>query len=152
MNTESLKSLLYNKCLEYVENRISNAQTAVDTAAESSKDDTKSSAGDKHETGRAMAQLEQEKSGKQLQEALELKNLLLKIKNALPSKTVSAGSIVMTDKENFYILIAAGKIEIDGHVYFAISPGSPIAKALIGAVKKQKIDFNGQSYGIENIF
>lgn len=151
MAGNELKSQLYNKCLEYVEQCISNVQVAINSFAESSKDETKSSAGDKHETGRAMAQLEQEKSGKQLQEALELKNMLLKINPDQRSTSISLGSIVLTDKGNFYISIAAGKILIDTEIYFAVSPASPIAKAFIGGILNQAINFNGLSYIIKAV-
>ena len=112
----------------------------------------RSSAGDKHETGRAMAQLEQEKSTKQLQEAFELKKSILKIDPNLHSSFISKGSLVLTDQGNFYISIAAGKIQVDNIDYFAISPLSPIAIAFIGAKANQKINFNGKDYFIEAVF
>jgi hypothetical protein len=98
-----------------------------------------------------MAHLEQEKSSMQLQEALELKRALLTINPNLTATTISKGSVVFTNKGNFYIAIAAGKIQIDTETYFAVSPASPIAIALTGYKKKQQVNFNGQVYTIHNV-
>ena len=57
----SLKKQLYLFCVDYVESKLTNLQSALASAREAVSDDSKSTAGDKHETGRAMAQLEQEK-------------------------------------------------------------------------------------------
>ncbi len=154
MNIENqkLKSLLYQKCIEYADERINRIQSALDAAGESGNDETKSSSGDKHETGRAMMQLEQEKNSKQLFEAMELKKMLNKINPNQKSLTASLGSLVITNKGNFYISISGGKIEIDAAVYFAVSPLSPIGTKLKGLSKTARFDFNGQAYEIEQIY
>ncbi|MGQ0829578.1 MAG: 3-oxoacyl-ACP synthase [Bacteroidota bacterium] len=151
MVNKSLKSLLYDKCLEYAEQRILNAQTAMNLVTESGNDETKSSAGDKHETGRAMAQLEQEKATKQLREALELRDQLLKIGPFKQSSSISNGSLVLTDQDNFYISIAAGKIQVDTTVCFAISSSAPIALAFMGSKPNQVVNFKGRNYRINDI-
>lgn len=151
INSKEIKIQLYSKCLKYVEQRIENAQLAIDNATDSGNDETKSSAGDKHETGRAMAQLEQEKSGKQLHEALELKKMLNKISVDQESKMVSLGSLVITNNGNFYISISIGKIIVDNITYYAISPVTPVATLLMGNKKNDTFNFNSQSYIIENI-
>ena len=53
-----IKQELYKQCKNYVSNCIDTAQKAIDDAVESANDDTKSSAGDKYETGREMMQQE----------------------------------------------------------------------------------------------
>ena len=58
----NLKEQLYNHCLEIVEKRFEMIQTIITGIQQSLLSETKSTAGDKHETGRAMAQLEQEKA------------------------------------------------------------------------------------------
>lgn len=149
--SKQIKIQLHSKCLEFVEQRIANARLAIDTATDSGNDETKSSAGDKHETGRAMAQLEQEKSGKQLHEALELKKMLNKISVDQESKMASPGSLVITNNGNFYISISMGKIVIDNITYYAISPVTPIASFLMGNKKNDTFNYNLQFYKIENI-
>ncbi len=137
--------------MEYADHRIVAIQKAIDEAIESANDDTKSSSGDKHETGRAMAQLEQEKGSKQLSEALEFKSVLKKINPEQKSDKILLGSLVYTNKGAFYIAVAAGKIMIEGQTFFAISSVSPIALKLIGLSKNDKLIFNGNNYKIEEI-
>ncbi len=137
--------------MEYADHRIVAIQEAIDEAIESANDDTKSSSGDKHETGRAMAQLEQEKGSKQLSEALEFKSVLKKINPEQKSDKILLGSLVYTNKGAFYIAVAAGKIMIEGQTFFAISSVSPIALKLIGLSKNDKLIFNGNNYTIEEI-
>lgn len=148
---QHIKLQLYNKCLEFVEQRISNIQEALAAASESGNDETKSSAGDKHETSRAMMQLEQEKSGKQLTEAFELKNTLDRIVIDKPQTTVANGSLILTNNGNFFIAISAGKIIVDNIIYFAISSSSPLGKVLMGLSKKSSVQFNGKEYVIEQL-
>lgn len=148
---QELKSQLYTNCVDYVNQRMSHIQAAIDAANESGKDETKSSAGDKHETGRAMMQLEQEKNAKQLIETLELKKLLDRINPNQQSQTAALGSLVITNKEKFYISISAGKLMIDSEIYFAVSPTSPIALKLIGLTTDQEMNFNGSLYLIQQV-
>ncbi|MDO6425302.1 hypothetical protein, partial [Saccharophagus degradans] len=65
--------------------------------------ETKSSAGDKHETGRAMLQLEMEKLGQQYQTVLTQKNVLQKIDVSVKKKA-QVGSLVGTTSGLNYFL------------------------------------------------
>lgn len=145
------KKALYQKCLDFVEQRIGHAQAALDSATEASNSEDKSSAGDKHETGRAMAQIDQENARKQLHEARELKSALLKINPEQNTAKAIAGSIVVTDKNTFYIAVAAGKIEIDGTIVFVLSPASPIGQKLLGLTAGEQMEFNGQVYKVKEV-
>ncbi|MCG3164732.1 MAG: hypothetical protein POELPBGB_00491 [Bacteroidia bacterium] len=146
------KKKLYQQCIAFAEQRIAHAQSALDSATEAGNSEDKSSAGDKHETGRAMAQLEQEKAHKQLHEARELNNALLKINPDQTSAKVIAGSLVVTDKNIFYVAVAAGKIEADGKIVFALSPASPIGQKLLGLTVGKQMEFNGQFYRIKEVY
>lgn len=152
MTKNNLKQQLYSLCLVQIEKRISNAQLAINNAKESANDDTKSSAGDKHETGRAMAQLEQEKSAHQLNEALELKASIEKINLDIQSTSAQVGSIVHTDKGNFFISIPVGKLAVDNTHYFAISIASPIGAKLKNLTKNDSFEMNGIVYKILEVF
>lgn len=147
----SIKTDLHRLCMAYVDNCIAHAQLALEDAQQSATHETKSSAGDKHETGRALLQLEQEKNARQLTEAKELKEKLLKIDPAVASSAISHGSVVLTSSGNFYISIAAGKLEMNGISYFAISPASPIAVKLLGLSANDRITMNGRTYEIRYV-
>ena len=70
-----LKKELYKQCLDYVQQRMQAAEQAIEAAQKASNDDTKSSAGDKYETGRAMMQQETARNLVQLNETNKLKKV-----------------------------------------------------------------------------
>ena len=102
----------------------------------------KNSNGDKNETSRAMIQLELEKLGKQIYE-IELNDEKLNtIKVFKTSTSVSLGSVIFTNKANYYIAIAADSCQVNSKVFYCISPQSPIGKLLIGKKINESIIFN----------
>ena len=151
MTTLPIKQQLHALCLIYIEERINGVQQAITFAQSSANEETKSSSGDKYETGRAMAQLEIEKNSTQLAEAKKLKQLLLQLDPKKISETIQAGSLVITSQERFYISIPAGQFTIDKEIYFAISPSSPMAQKLLGFKKGDQFSFNQKEYKIEMI-
>ena len=148
----SIKTHLHEQCLSYIQNCIDNVQFALTDALQSANSESKSSAGDKHETTRALLQLEQEKHAKQLQEMMVLKEKLMRIDPTIQSEVITTGSIVITSGGNFYIAIPAGKLSINNISYIAISPNSPIANKLMGLKAKSVTWFNGITYDIESVF
>lgn len=147
-----LKIKLHSLCQAYIEQRIDTAQKAIAIAQASANEETKSSAGDKYETGRAMAQLEIEKNATQLAEAQKLKAALGQIKPEHPTNVVQSGSLVVTSQGNFYIAISAGQFTIDAVNYFSISPASPIGSKLIGLKEGIRFSFNTRIYQIEKVY
>ncbi|WP_317231408.1 3-oxoacyl-ACP synthase [Subsaxibacter sp. CAU 1640] len=103
--------------------------------------ETKSTAGDKHETGRAMLQLEREKLGKQLLEIEKLQEILSKLDSSTSSKTIGFGSIVHTTQANYFIVISAGILKVNSKMYYAISSTTPIGLLLMGKQKGDIITF-----------
>lgn len=146
-----LKELLYQQCLDYVQKRMGAAQQGIDEAQQASKDDTKSSAGDKYETGRAMMQQETDRNMAQLNEANKLKVALNSIATTTESKQIENGSIVITNNGNFYLAISAGILSVDGESYFAISPASPIGLKLKGLKADDQFILNGKNYKITSV-
>jgi len=146
-----LKKELYNQCLDYVQQRMEAAQFAIDEAQKASNDDTKSSAGDKYETGRAMMQQETNRNLTQLNEANKLKVALNQINPAGTSTFAETGGLVITDNGNFYIAVSAGVLTVDGEKYFAVSPASPIGLILKGRKKDEKFSLNGKHYLVKMV-
>lgn len=146
-----MKDQLYKLCLNFVEQRISTANEALLQAQEASSDDTKSSAGDKFETGREMAQQDINRNKVLLADAKQQEALLVSLKEAPFSASVRNGSVVLTDQGNFYLSISAGQLKVNEQIYFAISAVSPIGKLLLGKVKGEMFSFNGKNYQINQI-
>ena len=139
----TLKEELYIYCEQFLEERFSAVVNRIEGIQESLQSETKSSAGDKHETGRAMLQLEREKAGNQLLDINKQKELFSKVSTDSASQVACLGSLVTTDKGNYYLAISTGLITIQGHKYYAISTNSPIGSIILGKVKGAVFSFNG---------
>jgi transcription elongation GreA/GreB family factor len=118
---------------------------------EASKNETKSTVGDKHETSKAMMHLEQEKLGNQIKEI----ELQLKEFNAVNfdthSNQVVVGSLVETNLGYFFIATAIGKIQIDNLFVFAITNKSPLGSKFLGLKPNDSIEFNNLNYIIISV-
>jgi hypothetical protein len=139
-----LKQAIVAHCRTHVNSRIRSTEEAIRLAQQSANEETKSSSGDKYETGRAMAQLEIEKAGGQLAEAKKLMLALERIDVERSSGTVGRGSLVITNQGNYFLAIPAGKVVIDDITWFALSPFSPLGAALIGRHAGDTVEVNGK--------
>lgn len=144
----SLKPQLYLLCQQYAQDRIDTCQAAIDAAQESANSETKSSAGDKYETGRAMAQNERDRNAVQLQQARQLLGELQRINPDAACDTVRPGALVATSMGQFYIGISAGKLTVAGTDYFAVSAAAPVAAALSGKRAGEVAVFNDKQIRI----
>lgn len=147
-----IKKKLYEQCQAYLAQRIATAQDAIKASQASANDETKSSAGDKYETGRAMMQLEMEKDGAQLAEAIKLKRILDNIKIDRRTSVVQPGSLVITDQSNFFIAISVGQVILENKLYLVVSAESPIGAKLIGLKTEEKLIFANRTYKIEQVW
>jgi transcription elongation GreA/GreB family factor len=146
-----LKEKLHALCTTFVQQRMDNAQQAIISAEQSAAQDTKSSAGDKYETGREMLQQEKNRGMAQLTEANKLMIALKRISTNGKAAKVEEGSVVKTDKGNFYIAISAGTLLLDDESYFAISAASPIGAKMLGCKVGDEFGLNGKGYKINSI-
>ncbi|RZN83875.1 MAG: 3-oxoacyl-ACP synthase [Winogradskyella sp.] len=147
----NIKQQLYNQCqdrlnqrLEVIKHKISDVQNALQS-------ETKSTAGDKHETGRAMLQLEREKAGNQMAQLQKQIELLHKINPELVTKKVALGSVVKTSEANYFIAVSVGEIKIKGKGYFGISAATPIGQLLLSKQVGDTIQFRSQHFTIIEI-
>ena len=149
-----LTDTLYKLALEFIDNRIKTIRQAIQETQDSADQETKSSAGDKYETGLSMMQLDMEKQAEQLAEAVRTRDSLLQLKtyeDLNGNGGVRPGSAVETSQGNFYIAISAGQLKTDGQMYFAVSPATPIGSKLIGLKTGDKFSFNGKEYAVNKI-
>lgn len=146
-----IKQQLFNKCLDAIDSRFLTIQNTINEIQESLTSETKSSAGDKHETGRAMLQLEREKAGNQLSEINKTKVALSKIDVSKSSEKVGLGSVVFTTQAHYFIAISAGELTIDHQKFYAISPNTPIGQLLMGKTIGDSVSFRVQNFQIEAV-
>lgn len=150
MTKQNIKPTIHSALLRENESKLSKIQTEIKELETSRNNETKSTAGDKHEVGRAMAQSELENLTKRMNELKEQHSRLKQI-DLNPSKSAQVGSLVYTSKANYFISTGYGKIEVDGENIFCISAGSPIGQILLRKKAGDKITFRDQEMTITEI-
>lgn len=146
MNKENLLQLIQSKISE----KILNFENLIyETRA--SNNDTKSSMGDKYETGREMLQQEINNLQLQLNEVLKQNDFVKTIPTKISEKA-EKGAIVKTEKGMFYISISLGELLFENQKITCISPESPLAKALHGKHKNETFVVNNIPQIIQEIW
>jgi hypothetical protein len=145
------KEVLFKQCEAFLKKRLQTVEAVISSNQKALQSETKSSAGDKHETGRAMLQLEMEKAGQQLAGIMQMKDTLAKLAVLKTSKNACLGSIIVTDKVCYFLSISAGQLVVADKIYFAISISSPMGTLLLGKQENEEVVFNGKIILINGI-
>jgi transcription elongation GreA/GreB family factor len=144
---KSTKSEIHLKLRSQLEKSVEEARKEYALAKESRDSDTKSSAGDKFETGREMMQREMDKLSAQVDNTLNSIAKLDRIADLPTSSIISEGSLVETDQETYYVSIGYGKLD----TVFAISIESPLGLELKGKRVGDRIEMRGRNITIKHI-
>lgn len=148
---KELKSLIYHKISDELDRKIEVINKAIASAKDSRNNDTKSSAGDKYETGREMMQIEIEKNEVLLNQTAKQRKELARIDVTEEFNKVAFGSLVVADNGTYFISIGIGKIQIDDQVCYAISMASPIGALLKDKIIGDEVQFQGRKFAIKAI-
>lgn len=147
----TFKQQVHDHYLHRLQEKIKHLQQVLAELKESGANETKSTAGDKHETALAMLQIEQANKREQLKE-LELQLAALeKINPTIVPAMIVPGSLVNTDQGYLYLSIAGGKAMIAGKTVTALSPQSPLGKLLLSLQPGQTASINTHHFRIESI-
>ncbi|RMB58540.1 3-oxoacyl-ACP synthase [Dokdonia sinensis] len=152
MNHLEIKSALLEKCHLHIANRRTKVENVISDIMESLEDETKSSAGDKHETGRAMLQIDREQAGEQLKEIGKIEEALSKVDIKVKSDYVRLGSVVHTTTNRFFIAVSAGEIKVDGRPFYAVALSSPMGQLLLGKKKGDVVRFRESDITITSVY
>jgi hypothetical protein len=147
----TFKEQVYVQCVSIISQRIADIQKTLDDLRESIVNETKSTAGDKYETARAMLQIEQENVTKQMTDLLEQKTQLEKLAMIEASDSIIKGSLVKADRGYLFVSIALGKIKVSDQMVVALSPQSPLGKELMGLKVGENATMNGTKYVVQGI-
>lgn len=123
----------------------------LESLEESLLQETKSTAGDKYETGRAMVHIEQ---GQVQQQYHALNRDLAELESLDTGKggaKVAQGSLVGTGDAWFYLSVALGKAIVEGNTVYALSPRSPLGQKLMGSTTGDTILMNGKKYTLKYV-
>ncbi|WP_267405059.1 MULTISPECIES: hypothetical protein [unclassified Chryseobacterium] len=146
MNKEDILNIIKSK----ISDKIQNFENLI-AETRASNNDTKSSMGDKYETGREMLQQEINNLQRQLNETLNQQNVVQKMTSEACLK-VQNGALVKTDKGLFYISASLGEIIVEGKKIMTVSAESPLVKAMFGKKMGETFTINNVPQKIENIW
>lgn len=145
----------FNICNTIVEENITSLSSSISEIKNDLNSATKSSAGDKHEVGRAMMHIELEKQSKHLSElnkshqTLHLISLEVNIKH----NQIKLGSLVLlSNGQLYYISLSLGKLNTKDKEFYAISPITPLACLLLNQKVNDVINFRGQKLTIKELY
>ncbi|WP_353483647.1 3-oxoacyl-ACP synthase [Haliscomenobacter sp.] len=147
----AFKTALHQACLNRIDQRIVLAQKAMEDIQESANQETKSSAGDKYETSRAMMQQEKDKHADQLDQAKELRRQLELLDPTITPSQIQPGSLVQTNEGQYYLSVSLGKMLLDNQTVFVLSAAAPLGQALLHKRIGDKIVFQNRSIEILEI-
>ncbi len=151
MNDKELKTALLNHCKEVVENRFDKIKQTIAGIEESLVEESKSSAGDKHETGRAMLHIDRENAGKQLLEIEKLQQLVRKIDVNSKSDYARLGSLVYTNQGTYFLSISIGAVTVGKSIYMCVALNAPIGQILSGKKKNDSFIFNEKEFTVKSV-
>ena len=146
-----IKKELYKQCETFLNERTENLVHAMDSHRKSLEAESKSSAGDKHETGRAMVQLEMEKASQQIEAISLMRETLNRINLERSGQKAVLGSLVRTNYGSYFLAISAGELKIGSETFFAVSLSSPIGNQMLGKSKGDCFVLNNRKYMIQEI-
>lgn len=139
--------------LEEVHSKISAKILSLEKLIEetrASNNDTKSSMGDKYETGREMLQQEINNLQIQLNEVLK-QQVFLKTIVVKKSEKAEKGALVKTEKGLFFISVSLGEIKVDGQKIICVSTESPLALAMNARTEGESFTINTMVHSILKI-
>lgn len=142
------KAAITAKLNQSLEEQKTLLENTIEEAKKSRDNETKSSVGDKFETGRARLQSEIDRYSIQLDKARQLKNELMQIDLNKKHTKVVLGSLLITTNGNYFISIGFGKIEVLEHSYYAISLASPVGQLFKDKVVGDVVQHLKNSYKI----
>ena len=149
---QELKEKIFQAAIRQLKEKISLLQQERKAVSEGILEDTKSSAGDKFETGREnMTQDLKTIEGtiEKLQEDLDEIYRVQSIKSN--SEAVREGSLIQLGTDFFLISASIGQLEVDGKKYFLLSRNSPLGQVLIGKKKGENVLFRGKPQAILDV-
>ncbi len=147
----TLKHKIYHHYLQLARQKVLQLQQVLADLKETGSNETKSTAGDKHETALAMLQIEQAQKREQLKEAQAQLAALNKINPAVTTVRIVPGSLIKTNRGYLFMSTALGKTVIGDIAVIALSPQSPLGLKLLTLTAGATTEINNNPYIIESV-
>lgn len=149
--SDSLKESIHAQCLSMIEERLRLLNQNFSQSREDLQGESRSTAGDKHETGRAMIQLEQEKMSHQLIQTEKTLQLLKRVPFKKKCQQAQSGALVKSSLGLLFISVGIGEITVEDQKVFVIAPSSPLAQCLLGAEAGSEVNFREKKVKVLDI-
>ena len=146
------KQELKEKCISVIRERISVIKNLMANAQAAANNETKSSAGDKYETSRAMGQLEKDMFASQLNQTMLELSAASSIDCSKVYNDIRPGCLVNCGDKKYFMIAGLNKLTLNGEVIMPVSPLAPLSKTLMGKKAGDKIEFNQQLITIVHVF
>jgi transcription elongation GreA/GreB family factor len=147
----ALKTKLHQECIRLQKALAENAKASMINAQQTANDE-KSTMEDKFESFREQMQIERDMYAKLYDDAMSYIENLEKINVSKIQLVASAGTVVVTAEQKYFVAISLGKIIVDGVTYMAISPVSPVFQAMAGKKKGDSFAFRDKKQEILEVF
>ena len=150
MNKTDLKKRLVEVCVARQQKTAAELQHEVDETLRLSNE--YGAPKDRYDPYRTKLMNQNNLFAQQLKQANTLLLTLQKIPVDREINAVEFGAVVVTDKQKLFVSVGMGKVELDGEVYYAISPRVPIFEAMRGKKAGDTFTFNGRTFTIKEVF
>ncbi|HQV01259.1 MAG: hypothetical protein JNK61_08335 [Bacteroidia bacterium] len=144
----NLKHAIKNVCVEIVLQQIFILKQTINDLQLAANNESKSTAGDKHDTSKAILQQQVAMHHQQLivaqNQSKQAEALPVAI-NDLPT----LGSLIYANEQCFYIGMGIGKKTINNTEIILLAPTAPLAQFFIGLKNKTEGVFNSKTYTIK---
>ncbi len=152
MNTQkqiAFKKQLQKAGISIIEERIAATLQLMNNAQEAANSESKSSAGDKYETSRAMNHLQKDMYASQLAANKRELAALMNINCGSIATEIGNGCYVQTKKAGFFIAAGLGKITVNDIVVYLLSPNAPLSQLLFTKSISDSFLFNKEQLMID---
>lgn len=158
MTREEQRLQVIEACLQHQQHLAAVAQQEMDSAQQQSNEYGANV--DRYDSYRTKLMRTRDMYAKQLSNANASIRALQELRRLPPFEEAQHGAIVITNLQNFFLSVGAGKfmvpfsspISIPQQVFFAISAQTPIYLALKGKRVGDTLIFNGRPQTIKDIF
>lgn len=145
------KEAVVSQIEQLLKTRIEESQSRIAELQVAKNSDSKSTAGDKHETGRAMVQAEVDRANEQLAKACEMLAGFGQIEFSQKRSKATIGSLVKAGSQMFLLSVGLGKVLVDDKEVLVISAASPVGQNLIGKARGDSFNLGPSTLIIDDI-
>lgn len=157
MTKEEKRQLVVDALIAHQQQIADTAQQEMDSAQQQSNDYGANV--DRYDSFRTKMMRSRDMYARQLSNANASIRHLQELQRMSPAEEIAHGSVVITDKQRFFLSVGAGKFSVPSFAgdgtsleFFAISAQVPIFKLLQGKKEGDTITFNGIRQKITEVF